>query len=138
MPASGWSTRQLAEFLEAISAVTDVGTARRAAVNRAAEALDAELAAVVSGGRVLVAQGLDGEGLSATALTAVTEGRSKTLDVPGVGLCNAISIVVSGPEAVSLLVARSGTEVFSGEELSVARSLAHALTMAERMLEVRD
>ena len=138
MPVSGWSTRQLAEFLEAISAVGDVATARRAAVDRAAEALDAEVAAIVSGGRVLVATGVDPEGMSGAALAAVIEGRSKTIHIPGVGLSKAVSIAVIGPEETSLMVARSGQEIFSGEELSVARSLAHALSMAERMLEVRD
>ena len=62
MPAPGWSTRQLAEFLEAISAVGDVRTARSAAVDRAAQALDAELVAVVSDGKVLTATGIDPSG----------------------------------------------------------------------------
>ncbi|HEY8640172.1 MAG TPA: EAL domain-containing protein [Solirubrobacterales bacterium] len=138
MTSPGWSTRQLAEFLEAISAVGDVATARRAAVDRIAEALDAELAAVVTDKAVLVAIGLDPEQVSATALAAVREGRSKTIEVPGLGLCAAVSIAIGGKEDASLLVARTGQERFTSEELSVARGLAHALAMAERMLQERD
>jgi len=138
MTAPGWSTQQLAEFLEAISAVGDIGTARRAAVDRVAEALEAEVAAIVTDRRVLVAIGLDPEQVSATALAAVREGHSKTIEVPGLGPCVAVSIAIGGRPDLSLVVARSGQERFSSEELNVARGLAHTLAMAERMLEGRD
>ncbi len=138
MTSPGWSTRQLAEFLEAISAVGDVGTARRAAVDRVVEALGAELAAVVTDRGVLVAIGLDPEQVSGAALAAVRQGRSKTIEVPGLGRCVAVSIAIGGEQDESLLVARTGQERFSSEELSVARGLAHGLAMAERMLAGRD
>ncbi|MGH2981157.1 MAG: sensor domain-containing protein [Solirubrobacterales bacterium] len=138
MTSPGWSTRQLAEFLEAISAVGDIATARRAAVDRAAEALDADVAALVTDRGIQVAVGLDPGQVSSTALGAVTEGRSKTIEVPGLGLCVAVSIAIGSRQEASLVVARSGQEGFTGEELNVARGLAHALTMAQRMLEVRD
>jgi diguanylate cyclase (GGDEF)-like protein/PAS domain S-box-containing protein len=137
MSSPGWSTRQLAEFLEAISAVGDVNTARRAAVDRAAEALDAEVAAIVNDRGIVISVGLDREQVSAAALAAVREGRSKTIDVPGVGRCVALSISVPGELGTSLIVARTGQESFSSEELNVARGLAHALAMAERMLAGR-
>ena len=138
MSAPGWSTRQLAEFLEAISAVGDVTTARRAAVDRAAEALEADVAAVVSDRSILVAVGLDPERVSATALAAVREGRSKAIEVPGRGHCLAVSIAIGSQADTSLIVARAGQEPFSSEELNVARGLGHALAMAERMLAGRD
>jgi diguanylate cyclase (GGDEF)-like protein/PAS domain S-box-containing protein len=138
MTAPGWSTRQLAEFLEAISTVGDIGTARRAAVDRVAEALEAEVVAIVTDRRVLVAIGLDPEHVSAAALAAVREGRSNAIEVPGLGRCIAVSIAIGGRPDLSLVVARSGPERFSSEELNVARGLAHSLAMAERMLEGRD
>lgn len=138
MTAPGWSTRQLAEFLEAISTVGDIATARRAAVDRVAEALGAEVAAIVTDRGVLVAIGLDPEQVSATALAAVREGRSKTIEVPGLGRCVAVSILIGGGEDASLVVARTGQEIFSNEEINVARGLAHTLSMAQRMLEGRD
>ncbi|HEY8779022.1 MAG TPA: PAS domain-containing protein, partial [Solirubrobacterales bacterium] len=138
MTSPGWSTRQLAEFLEAMSGVGDVATARRAAVDRVAEALEAEVAAVLTDKGVLVAVGLDPEQVSGAALAAVKEGRSKTIEVPGLGRCAAVSIAIGGKEDASLLVARTGQERFTSEELSVARGLAHALAMAERMLQGRD
>jgi diguanylate cyclase (GGDEF)-like protein/PAS domain S-box-containing protein len=137
MTSPGWSTRHLAEFLEAISAVGDVASARRVAVDRVAEALQAELAAVVSDRGIEVAIGLDPQHVSATALAAVREGRSMTIEVPGLGRCVAVSIAIGGEFATSLMVARSGQETFTSEELNVARGLAHALAMAERMLAGR-
>jgi diguanylate cyclase (GGDEF)-like protein/PAS domain S-box-containing protein len=138
MTAPGWSTRQLAEFLEAISVVGDARTARRAAVDRVAEALEAEVAAVVTEQGVEVAVGLDPDQVSATALAAVREGRSNAIEVPGIGRCIAISIAIGGHQDTSLVIARSGQERFSSDELNVARGLAHSLAMAERMLAGRD
>jgi diguanylate cyclase (GGDEF)-like protein/PAS domain S-box-containing protein len=137
MTAPGWSTRQLAEFLEAISGVTDPSTARRAVVNRSAEALEAEVAAIVTDDAVVTSTGLDPEQVSGAALDAVREGRSKTIEVPGLGRCVALAIAIPGELEGSLIVARAGQESFTSEELAVARGLAHALAMAERMLAGR-
>jgi diguanylate cyclase (GGDEF)-like protein/PAS domain S-box-containing protein len=138
MNAPGWSTRQLTEFLEAISGVGDVNTARRAAVDRAAEALEADVAAIVTDRGVLATIGLDPEQVSGAALAAVREGHSKAIEVPGLGRCVAVSVAIPGEFDASLVVARSGQETFTSEELNVARGLAHALAMAERMLAGRD
>ncbi len=138
MTAPGWSTRQLAEFLEAISGVGDVDAARNAAVDRAAEALDADFAAVVDDSSILVSNGDGADGISAAALEAVRNGRSKAIELPGSGRCVAVSIAIGGETESSLIVARCGEQTFSSEELNVARGLAHALAMAQRMLAGRD
>jgi diguanylate cyclase (GGDEF)-like protein/PAS domain S-box-containing protein len=138
MTSPGWSTRQLAEFLEAISAVGDVSTARRAAVDRVVEALEADLAAIVSDRGVEVSFGLDPEQVSEVALAAVREGRSQTIEVPGLGRCVALSLAIGGEFDASFVVARAGQETFSNDELNVARDFAQALVMAERMLQGRD
>ena len=99
MTSPGWSTRHLAEFLEAISAVGDVASARRVAVDRVAEALQAELAAVVSDRGIEVAIGPDPEHVSATALAAVREGRSMT--APRTACCKGFPGSVPGPCSAS-------------------------------------
>jgi diguanylate cyclase (GGDEF)-like protein/PAS domain S-box-containing protein len=136
--APGWSTQQLAEFLEALAVVGDPITARRAAVDRVAQALDAELAAIVTGQGIEMSIGLEPDQVSAAALLAIREGRSKTIEVPGLGRCMALSVTIRPDIDASLIVARTGQERFSSEELNVARGLAHALAMAERLLEGRD
>jgi diguanylate cyclase (GGDEF)-like protein/PAS domain S-box-containing protein len=138
MTAPGWSTQQLAEFLEALASVGDPVTARRAAVGRVAQALDAQLAAIVSDDGIEMSVGIEPGQVSGAALRAIREGRSKTIEVPGLGPCMALSIQIRGDLDESLVVARTGQERFSSEELNVARGLAHALAMAERLLEGRD
>jgi hypothetical protein len=51
--SGGWSTQQLAEFLTAIASYSDQPAALKGAVERVAEALEAEVAAVVQGKNVL-------------------------------------------------------------------------------------
>src|SRR2546430_16835434 len=66
MPKSVWSTQQLAEFLAAVSSCETEASAALAAVERAAEALDAEGAAIVFRG-VSVAAGTDPDGAATPA-----------------------------------------------------------------------
>ncbi len=138
MTSPGWSTRHLTEFLEAISTVGDVPSARRVALDRVAEALGVEMAAIVSDRGIEQSLRIEPDQVSQSALEAVREGRSKVIEVAGVGRCTALSIAIGGEFASSLVVARPGPENFSSEELNVARGLAHALAMAERMLHKRD
>jgi hypothetical protein len=50
MDAPAWSAQLLAEFIAAVSAAETEAGAARAAVEHAAEALDADVAAIVGGG----------------------------------------------------------------------------------------
>ena len=57
MPASNWFPQQLVAFLEAVWSATTEAAAGLMAVERAAEALDAEIAAIVCGDRVVAVVG---------------------------------------------------------------------------------
>ena len=57
MSASAWSTQQLAQFLAVVSSAETEAAAAWAAVERTAEELDAEVAAIVCGGDLLAAVG---------------------------------------------------------------------------------
>src|SRR2546429_515352 len=58
MPGPAWSTQQLAEFLAVVSSAETEAAAARAAVERAAEALDAAVGAIVCGGGAAAAAGV--------------------------------------------------------------------------------
>ena len=62
-----WTTQQLVEFLSLVSSFPDEQSAICGAVERAAEALEAEVGAVVSDGRVRASTGFpaDSSGMSA-------------------------------------------------------------------------
>ena len=88
--AAALVVQQLAEFLGALSEISDVPSAYRVATMRAARALDAEMVAVLRGGAVAAAVGFPAGQAPAHDLLAVVSGERATVDVPGCGPCPAI------------------------------------------------
>ena len=85
MGTSGWSTQQLAEFVAAVSAAENEASAATRAVERAAEALDAAVAAIVCDGRLIASVGYPNGTAPIGELEAVKPGfEGSTLEVPGV------------------------------------------------------
>src|SRR3954469_12942053 len=107
-PPQNWSTQQLAEFLAVVSSSEDESSAVRRAAERAAQALDAEVAVVLVGGGLAASLGYPrGEAALGDAL-AVLEGRSASLPVPGLGECEALAAPVGRDSSNGLVLARSG------------------------------
>jgi hypothetical protein len=125
MFASAWSTQQLAEFLAAVSSAETEAAAAWATVERTAEELDAEVAAIVSGGQLLAAVGYPDGAAPVAELAAVTPGVEGQLAVPGLGVCSATAVRLEQPLGASLVVARCGTGL-SPQEASLLRGIAHA------------
>jgi hypothetical protein len=71
---AGWWTGQPTGFLAAVSSAADGRTASRLAVERAAEALDAEVAALLLGGEVYVSIGFPSDPALEQALVDVADG----------------------------------------------------------------
>jgi diguanylate cyclase (GGDEF)-like protein/PAS domain S-box-containing protein len=134
MASQGWSTQQLAEFLDLISGSTDATEARQAVIHRAAEALDAEVASVVTEDGHEVSIGFPQGVAPREQLAAVASGRADTIEVPGAGPCAAHATPIEDDPRAWLVVARSGGEQLSGEEMTLLRGLASGLAMAMRML----
>ena len=135
-----WSPQQLTGFLAVVSSAEDERTASRVAVERAAEALGAELAALLTRGELVASVGFSGEpsigrGLE-RALTDVAAGYSDRLTVPGVGDCHAIAIPVQDDDApVSLVVARADGPL-ELDELHLARGMARVLGLSLRLFRL--
>lgn len=86
MDASAWSAQLLAEFVAAVSTAETGTAAAHAAVERAAEALDADLAAIVWGGELVAAVGYPQGSALVAELAAVRPGVADAwLQVPGPG-----------------------------------------------------
>jgi signal transduction histidine kinase len=139
MRPPAWSTQQLAEFLTVVSAAETEASAALAAVERAAEALDAEVAAIVCGGALVAAVGYP-EGTAPVAeLSSVAPDRSGgELVVPGVGVCPATAVSLEHPPGASFVLARAGAEGLRGEDAGVLRGMARATSMTMRMLRLLD
>lgn len=136
MPASGWSTQQLAEFVAAIAVTTSDESAAIVAVERAAEALDAEVASLVCDGKLLAAVGYPEGGAPAVELQSLKPGaKDAVVTVPGSGRCPAHVTALEDPVRGTLVVGRSGGEL-GPEEAALLRGMARVTSMRIRTLRV--
>lgn len=138
MPASRWSTQQLAEFLAAVSSTESEASAALAAVERAAEALDAEVAVIVKEGEAIAAIGFPEGAVPVAKLEAVTPGDSSDVDIPGIGVAPATAVALGYPAGARLVLARSGPDDLSREEAGLLRGMARVTSMTLRMLRLLD
>ncbi len=137
MPKSVWSTQQLAEFLAAVSSCETEASAALAAVERAAEALEAEVAAIVCGGEVVAAVGYPEGAAPAAELISVAAGGGE-LAVPGVGTCPTTRVALDHPPGGILVLARTGSDGLSGPEGSLLCGMARVTSLTMRMLRLLD
>jgi signal transduction histidine kinase len=134
--SAAWSTQQLVEFLAAVSSFDTESGAARGAVERAAESLDAEVAAIVAGGEVVASVGYQEDAVPVSELKSVASGASRQLTIPGVGLCPATVVPLEYPPDSALVLGR--VEALSREEVSVLQGMAHVAAMTMRMLHLLD
>ena len=135
--ASGWTTQQLVEFLASVSSYEDAESAILGAVEAAALALDAEMAAVVIDGRVEAAIGFRRGDAPVSSLIAAAGNDGAEIELPGAGPCPSASAPVDIDAGGWLLVARSGGPLESGEQ-DLLRGMGRVLAMslgAVRLLE---
>jgi len=139
MAGAEWSTQQLAEFIGAVSVADNEATAALAAVERAAELLDADAAAIVAGGEIIAAVGYPEGAAPVADLEAVRPGVAGfLLEVPGVGPCASTAVTLEHPPASTLVVARAGVDGLTPEEAGLLRGMARVAALTMRMLRVLD
>jgi signal transduction histidine kinase len=136
MDASAWSTQQLAEFVAVVSTASSEAEAAQVAVERAAEALDADVAAIVCDGELVAAVGYPENAVPVGDIEAAGPGRSRRLDVPGVGECQAAAAFLEHPPGAAFVVARQDS--LTREETGLMRGMARVAAITMRMLRVLD
>ena len=138
MPEIGesWSTQQLAEFLAVVSSFTDEDAARLAAVERAAEALEAEVAAVVQTAAPVISIGFARGQEPTDLLTELAHRGRGSLDVPGVGDCRVVAVAFEDEQPGWLLVARGGDDDFSPQETNLLNGMARVLALSLRAVRM--
>src|SRR5260370_29774969 len=119
--SGGWSTQQLAEFLTAIASYSDRPSALTGAVERVAEALEAEVAAVILGDDVLAAVGFPADDVPTALLCAAAAQGLATTELPSLGVCRISVVALETPKDARLLVARTGDSDFIPEEAGPLR-----------------
>ncbi len=134
--SSHWSVLQLAEFVAVVTATADEESLLQAAVERAAEAVDAEVGALLStDGEVAVAVGYGAAGPPVAELRAAASGATRTLDVPGCDRCPALVVPLDTEPGGALVLGRSGPP-FSGEEQALLRGMGRVLTLVVQLLRL--
>src|SRR5258706_10172608 len=97
MPSGGsWSTQQLSEFLVAVAACKDQAAAISGAIQWAAEALEAEIAAAVGDSGVLDSVGFPRGRVPEEELRGVAAQTSGELRVDGLGPLHVVSVPIEG------------------------------------------
>jgi two-component system cell cycle sensor histidine kinase/response regulator CckA len=132
-----WAAQQLAEFLAALSGVATEEDALRTTVERAADALEAEIALLVRPGRIVAMIGFpEGAKVDQALLELPVKGEA-ALDVSVLGLCRATSIEVD-QHGMRLVLARAGAGSFDRNDQTLLRGMARVLALTLRMLRTLD
>jgi diguanylate cyclase (GGDEF)-like protein len=133
--AESWTTQQLAEFLSVVTSFTDEGDAMRGSVERAAEAIDTEVAALIDDDRVVASIGFPaGQEPVAELVKAAREARFEC-ELGDLGTCTGMCSDV-GENGGTLLVARIGSYGFTQEEADLLRGMGRVLALALRSISL--
>src|SRR5688572_16362572 len=132
--ASTWSTQQLTDFVVAVTDAATEDEALREAVGRLAEALDAEVVAVVRDGRVAASHGwAEGEIPVTELLSAAARGEG-LVEIPGSGPFPAVLADLGESPGDCVLLARAAEPEFNAVESGLLRGMARTLALALRTL----
>lgn len=132
-PAEALHIQQLVELMAVVSSSTDEASAVQHAVERSAQALEAEVAAVVFEGKVAASIGFPLGAVPNDDIVAVSLHEQDWLEVPGVGRCSVAAAAWEGSKPGHLVLARWG-EPFAIEEQNLVRGMARLLELTLTML----
>ncbi|GAA5111694.1 GAF domain-containing protein [Pseudonocardia adelaidensis] len=135
---AGWPAQKLAEFLAAVSSFATEAEAAAGAVERVAESVDAEVVAIVSRGTVIAAIGYPEGAAPVAELVSVAGGDRAELTVPGAGSSPAAVVALENPPGARMVVARSGPDPLSADEVGLLHAMARVTSMTLRMLRFLD
>ena len=116
-----------------VSSAEDERTASRIAVESAAEALEAEIAALLRRGEVVASVGFRRDAMLEAALADVAEGQTARLIAPGLEDRPVLAITVEADSPSRLVFARERARDFTADEVYLARGMAHVLSLSLRL-----
>jgi diguanylate cyclase (GGDEF)-like protein len=132
--AASLQVQQLLELLAVVTSLSDEKSAVQGAVERAAQALEAEVAAVVFEDHVAAAVGFPIGTVPTADLLAVARRERDWLEVPGLDKCQAVAAAWGGTHPGHLIISRWGDEPFSVEERNLVRGMARMLELTLTMI----
>ena len=126
---NGWSTQQLTEFLAAIGTASSRAAVVRLAVERVADAVEAEVAAILIGGRLAAQVGFPPGAVPHGLLQGIAAGNDP-IEIEGLGRCRTAASRLGDDDEMRVVVARAGDVPFSGEERALLRGMARVVSLS--------
>lgn len=133
-----WGTHQLSEFLAAVSSFPDERSARAGALERAAEALEAELAVIVANHRPVSAIGAGIDHPDVFAVIQSDRGRERFVTTDLLGECALAGADMEDGNGSRLLLARSQGTPFDRQEQVLISNMGRTLGLVLKMLRVLE
>ena len=138
LDSGSWAVQQLAGLLAGISSYDDEAAMLTGAAHRIAEAVDAEVCAVVAADdEVQVAIGFPADDVPRAALRAVVAGDGGDLVVAGLGAVPTAVVDLGDEHAQHLVLARSSSRL-TPTDLHLVRSMGQVLTLALQLRRTAD
>jgi diguanylate cyclase (GGDEF)-like protein len=128
-----WPAQQLAEFLGVLSVHSDPAEATRRGLERVAEVLDAEIAAVVRDGCQTISIGFPPDRVPTGKLRDLVQSGEPWCELPPLGRCAAAREPLDEERLAWLLVIRSD-RLLTGEEYDLLRGMARVLGLVREMV----
>ncbi|MDT4944545.1 MAG: hypothetical protein QOH14_1278, partial [Pseudonocardiales bacterium] len=126
---NGWSTQQLTEFLAVIGTASSGAAVVRLAVERVADAVEAEVAAILIGGRLAAQVGFPPDAVPRGLLQRIAAGED-AIEIEGLGPCRTAASRLGDDDDMRVVIARAGYVPFSGEERALLRGMARVVNLS--------
>lgn len=137
-PASGWAVQQLAGLLAGISTHDDEQRMLMAATHRIAEAVDAEVVAIVThDGQVPSTIGFPADGVPTKRLVALVASGGGPVEVSGLGELELRVVELGTSPGVHVLLGRSSSPLVA-DELHLVRSMTQVVDLALELRRAAD
>ena len=124
-----WSTYQLTEFLGAVATLRRADDVAGSAMQRIAEAVDAEIGAFVGTAGVVSSIGFPFGDAPEQTISAAIESGSGWLTLPNVGSGRSLVVPIEDEEFTSLLLARLGDDPFTSDEVNLVQGMVRVLEL---------
>jgi diguanylate cyclase (GGDEF)-like protein/PAS domain S-box-containing protein len=131
-----WLAHQLSEFLAEISSLPDKASAVARAVERAAEAMEAEICALVASQEVVASVGFPRGEEPPAELIEVVQGSRNSVAAPGGRRCAVAIVPVGEKGGRHLLLGRSDDDPLDAEEMSLLRAMGRVLDLSLGQMEL--
>jgi signal transduction histidine kinase/ActR/RegA family two-component response regulator len=134
--SNDWAAQQMAEFLSVVTSYSDEAVAELSGIERIAESLEAEVAAIVRDRKVITAIGFSEDRMPVAEILSAAAGDAHHVNVEGLGSCRAATVPLEDMRDSRLLVARFSDEPFSAFEMNLLRGMTRVLSLGLRTLHL--